>query len=343
MGHKWQYLAQPYPLASSGGIHERERISLIPLRFTAFAFATCTAASLTLTACGSNEELTSSSSATSSSAGATANEPAKATITVEADPALVAKVPEAVKSKGTLVSGTDSSYAPNEYLDSDGKTIVGLNVDLMNAAAQKLGLKVDYQAATFDSIIIGVKSDKYDIGVSSFTINADRMKEVNMVSYFSSGTQWATAKDNPKNVNPSMPCGLNIAVQTGTTQQEDDLPAKVKACEEAGTPLTVLPYDRQDQATAALVSGKADAMLADSPITAYAVKQAGDKIETVGDIYDAAPYGILVPKDDAELAEAIRAAFESLKTDGTYEQILDNWGSVQGAVTTFEVNPSVDG
>src|SRR5207253_508501 len=98
------------------------------------------------------------------------------------DQALAAKVPAAVKSAGKIVVGTDSSYAPSEFLDSDGKTVIGFDVDLFNAVAAKFGLKTEWQSAKFDDIIPGVGSAKYNIGVSSFTVNADREKQATMVS-----------------------------------------------------------------------------------------------------------------------------------------------------------------
>src|SRR5829696_9680658 len=76
------------------------------------------------------------------------------------DEALAAKVPDAIKSDGKIVIGTDSSYPPNEFLDTDGKTVVGWDVDLFNAVAAKLGLKAEYQSAVFDAIIPGVQSGK---------------------------------------------------------------------------------------------------------------------------------------------------------------------------------------
>src|SRR3954453_9544524 len=83
-----------------------------------------------------------------------------------ADRSLSDKVPADIKTAGKLVIGTDSTYAPNEFLDSDGKTVIGFDVDLFNAVAQKLGLKTEWQSATFDSIIPGVKTKKYAVGVS---------------------------------------------------------------------------------------------------------------------------------------------------------------------------------
>ena len=119
-----------------------------------------------------------------------------------------------------------------------------------------------------------------------------------MVSYFNAGTQWATAPGNPKKVDPDEACGLKVAVQKGTVQEEEDLPAKVKECQAAGKPLDdAAVYTGQDQATAAVATGKADAMLADSPVVAYAVKQSeAASSRQPASIYDAAPYGYVVPR-----------------------------------------------
>ncbi len=224
------------------------------------ALAVATSA-LALTSCGSDSLSEGSGSTSSTSAVATSGP----------DEALVATLPEKIASAGTIVVGTDASYAPSEFLAADGETVEGFDVDLFNAVAAKFGVTVEWQPAKFDSIIAGVQGGKYDMGVSSFTINDDRKQVVNMVSYFNAGTQWAAAAGNPKNVDPEAPCGLNVAVQQGTVQQEEDLPPKVKACEGEGKPINILVYEGQDEATAAVATGKADAMLADSPVVAYAV------------------------------------------------------------------------
>ncbi len=257
------------------------------------------------------------------------------------DKEAAALVPQEIKDKGTLTVGTDASYAPSEFLGGDGKSIEGFDVDLFTAVAKKLDLKVEYANAKFDSIITGVQGGKYDVGVSSFTVNADRMKQANMVSYFNAGTQWATAKGNPKSVDPDKPCGLTVAVQQGTVQQEEDLPPKIAACKKEGKPTKVLVYEGQDEVTANVVSGKADAMLADSPVVAYAVEQSKGKLDAAGDIYDAAPYGYVIPKDQTKLADAIVAALKSLEADGDYEKALKGWGVEAGAIKDFAVNPAV--
>ncbi|HTE69575.1 MAG TPA: ABC transporter substrate-binding protein [Actinomycetes bacterium] len=256
------------------------------------------------------------------------------------DEALAAKVPAEIKSDGKILIGTDPTYAPNEFLDTDGKTVIGFDVDLFDAVAAKLGLKTEWQSATFDAIIPGVQSGKYEMGISSFTINDERKQQVNMVSYFSAGTQWGTKKGNPTGVQPDDACGKKVAVQTNTVQDTEDLPKRDQACKSAGKPaITVDRYQRQDQATASVVSGKDDAMLADSPVLAYAVKQTNGQLELLGDIYDAAPYGYVIEKDQTEFAQAVADAVKALVTDGTYKTILDKWGVQAGAIDNPAVNP----
>ena len=253
-----------------------------------------------------------------------------------ADDSLSAKVPADIKSAGKLIIGTDSSYAPSEFLDADGKTVIGFDVDLFNQVAQKLGLTTEWQSATFDSIIPGVSSGKYNVGVSSFTINKDREKEATMVSYFSAGTQWAAKTGST--ITPDTACGKKIAVQTGTVQV-DDITAKNKKC--GASKITVDQYQKQSDATNAVVTGKDDAMLADSPVSAYAVKQTNGQLALIGEIYDSAPYGYVVGKDKTDLADALNSALQALIADGTYKSVLDKWGVSAGAITAPAVNPSV--
>ena len=282
---------------------------------------------LLLSACGSNSL---------STPGATGTTPA-AVQTKEAN--LADKLPAKIKAAGKIVVGTDATYAPNEFLAADGKTVQGMDVDLFNAVAQKFGVKVDWVPANFDSIILGVDSGKYDIGVSSFTINPDRKKKVNMVSYFNAGTQWAVPKGNPKKVDPDNACGLSVGVQKGTVQI-DDISARSKKCTAAGKKaIAQIVEQAQSKVTADVVSGKADAMLADSPVGLYAIQQTSGQLEAVGKTYDAAPYGYVLPTSETAFAQAIADALKALDASGDYKKALSAWGNDSGAITTFAVNP----
>ncbi|WP_159940698.1 MULTISPECIES: ABC transporter substrate-binding protein [unclassified Nocardiopsis] len=261
---------------------------------------------------------------------------------VEADEELAALVPDDIAEAGSVKVGVEASYPPGEFLDEDGETVLGFNVDLLNAALAKLGLEGEWEPTAFDSIIIGVDTGTYDLGSSSFTVTEERMEQVNMVSYFSSGTQWFTKAGNPENVDPDNACGLRVAVQADTTHDED-IEARSAACEEAGEePITIQKFENQPLATETVVSGVNDASLADMPTAAYALEQTGEGVlEFVGEQYDAAPYGILTHKENEELAEAVAAAFNALMEDGTYDEILQEWGVDAGSLESAEVNPSL--
>ncbi|GAA2646556.1 ABC transporter substrate-binding protein [Paractinoplanes durhamensis] len=286
------------------------------------------AAALTLSAaaCGSESADTPAGSASVPSASA--------------DTSLADKVPADIKAGGKLIIGTDSTYAPNEYLDADGKTVIGFDVDLFNAVAGKLGLTTEWQSAVFDNIIPGVASKKYNVGVSSFSVTAKRLQEATMVSYFTAGTQWATKSG--ATISADDACGKKIAVQTGTVQA-DDIAARSKKCTDGGkAKITIDSYQAQSDATNAVVTGKDDAMLADSPICAYAVKQTNGQLALAGDIYDSAPYGYVLPKDQADtMGAAIEGALKALIADGTYKTVLAKWGVDAGGITDPAVNPAV--
>ncbi|GAA3980680.1 ABC transporter substrate-binding protein [Actinomadura viridis] len=281
---------------------------------------------LALSACGEKEDDTPGAGAKITPAGG-------------ADARLAGMVPADVKADGKIVIGVDAAYAPNEFLDTDGKTVVGWDRELFDAVAAKLGLKTEWVSSKFDDILPGVQSGKYEGGVSSFTINDERKKQVLMVSYFNAGSQWATKKGNPVGVQPDNACGKKVAVQKATVHVED-LEKRSKACTDAGKPaISINQYQAQDQATAALVSGKEDASVADSPIIAYAVKQTNGQLDLLGDIYDAAPYGFLFKKEQTQLAQAVQEATKALMTDGTYKKILEKWNVQAGAVNDSAVNP----
>jgi polar amino acid transport system substrate-binding protein len=303
-----------------------------PIRRTALVAVALTGATVALTGCGGSS---------SDTAGGGASSSASPLPSVAADDALAARVPDSIASDGAIAVGTDTTYAPSEFIAEDGTTIVGFDVDLFTLVAAKLGLKAEFTTAPFDSIIAGVGSGKYEAGVSSFTINPERLDQVNMVSYFNAGTQWSTKKGNPEDVDPENACGLAIAVQKATVQV-DDITARSQACTDAGKPaITIDQYEAQSDATAAVVSGKDVAGLADLPVMVYAVQQTNGQLELLGDAYGDAPYGYVVPKDQADFAQVIADAVKSLIDDGSYQKVLEKWGVQDGAITDPLVNPTV--
>ena len=244
-------------------------------------------------------------------------------------------------SKGTLTVAADASYAPNEFIGPDGKTVIGMNADLAKALAEKLGLKARVVNATFDGILPGLTSGKYDLGMSSFTDTKEREETVDFVTYFSAGTSFFVKSDGPAVEALDDLCGEKVAVEKGTTQA-DDAEAQKKKCTSAGKKtVTVLVYPDQNGANLALSSGRADVGMADSPVAAYQVKQSDGAFKLSGDSYGTAPYGIAIPKDN-DMAEPLLGAVKAVMADGTYEKILAKWGVASGAIDDPVINGAID-
>ena len=248
-------------------------------------------------------------------------------------------VPEDIKASGELVIGVNIPYAPNEFKDESGD-IVGFDVDLMNAIAATLGLKPDYREADFAKIIPSIQGGTFNVGMSSFTDTREREQTVDFVTYFSAGTLWAQRPGSP--VDPDNACGKKVAVQATTKQETTELPAKDKACRQAGKPgITIVPFDGQDAATNAVVLGQVDAMSADSPVTAYAIKRSNGKLEAAGAIFGAEPYGWPVAKG-SPLAAALQKALEHLIETGDYKTIASNWGLENGMIDRPVINGAIN-
>lgn len=251
---------------------------------------------------------------------------------------IAALVPQKIRDSGKLVIGASIDYAPAEFRADDLQTAIGYDVDLGKALGRVMGLDTEVSAAEFASILPGIGT-KYDVGISSFTITPDRLASYTMISYVSVGSSYAVKTGNEVGFDPDDVCGSTIGVQTGTFQEEE-LKAFSTQCTDGGKDaVDILQFGSQSDVTTNVVGGKADAMYADSTVSSYAAALTAGQLEVIGGVRDAAPQGIVLPKDDAELTAAIQQAVQHLMDDGTWGKILDSWGTKDSALTTAEVNP----
>jgi polar amino acid transport system substrate-binding protein len=288
--------------------------------------------------CGSSSSSSSSSGSGSSSSSAGTSSAAASSSSAAADPAVAAKVPAAIKSKGTLTVAADATYAPNEFIGPDGKTVIGMDADLVKALGAVMGLKVKVVNATFDSIIPGLAAGKYDLGASSFTDTKMREKQVDFVDYFTAGESFYTkAQGGTAITSLASLCGHTVAVETGTTE-ETDATAQGLKCKKAGKPaVTVLHFADQNGANLALSGGRAQLGFVDSPVAAYQVKKSNGQFKAVGSSFANAPYGLAIPKTSG-LTKPVLAALEVLMKNGQYKSILAKWGVQAGAISKPAIN-----
>jgi polar amino acid transport system substrate-binding protein len=286
---------------------------------------------LALAGCGSSSSSTTSSAP--SSTGSVSSSPANASI--------AAQVPAAIKSKGTLNVGSEAQYAPNEFLASDGHTVIGMDPDLVTALAETMGLKAKFNDAQFEAIIPGIQAGRYELGASSFTDTKEREKKVDFVTYYNAGISfYAKSSTNPGVESLKDLCGKTTAVQKGTVEQEE-AEKQSKACTKEGRKaVSVLSFPGQNAVTLAIASGRAGLGLADSPIVAYQIKQNKGQFKLVGKTYAFAAYGLAVPKNSG-LAQPLLAALKELIANGKYKAILERWGIQEGAISSPKINGAV--
>jgi polar amino acid transport system substrate-binding protein len=247
--------------------------------------------------------------------------------------------PTSVPSKkGTLVVGTDASYPPIEFMAADGKTVEGMDADLAKALGAELGMNVRIEHAPFDSILPGLSTKKFDVGMSGFTDTKEREETFDFVTYFSAGTSFLVNGAGGPAINTLDDlCGHSVALSKGTTQV-DDATAQNTKCAAAGKPaIKIMTFPDQPGANLAVTSGRAEVGMADSPGAAYQAKLSGGKLKVVGQPYGTAPYGIALPKG-SPLVEPMQAAMKALMADVTYRRILAKYGIEAGAIAQPLVN-----
>ena len=299
-------------------------------------FAISAAMIVSLGACGTSEKSDSTASGDSESSSNTTGYDVSG---VTKDDDIAAMLPESVTKDGKLTVGMDTSYAPAEFLAEDGKTPIGFDVDIAKALANMFGLEAVPQTSNFDSIIPSIGT-KYDIGISSFTITPERMEAVDFVSMFKAGSTWVVKKGNPNKVDTSDLCGLKIAVQTGTTQEEE-VNAAAKQCKADGkSEVQILSNKLQTDVTTNVATGKADVFYADSPVAGYAIAQTEDTLEALGEDVGVTKEAVAIKKGDSDTAKAVQAALQKLMDDGTYMKVLKHWGVENGSIDKAEINPT---
>ncbi|MDQ1048533.1 ABC transporter substrate-binding protein [Streptomyces sp. V4I2] len=263
---------------------------------------------------------------------------------------LADKLPKEIRDAGVIKVGSDIAYAPVEFKDSSGKT-VGIDPDLAAAMGKQLGVTFEFENGTFDTLITGLRSDRYDIAMSAMTDTKDRQEGVDsdtgkkvgegvdFVDYFTAGVSIYTKKGDDQGIKSwSDLCGKKIVVQRGTVS-EDLAKAEAKKCT-GGKTISIEAFDNDQQAQTRLRAGGADAGSSDFPVAAYAVKTSGggNDFQLVGEQVEAAPYGIAVAKNDTQLRDALKAALDAIIANGEYDKIITKWGVADGAVKEATIN-----
>ncbi len=221
---------------------------------------------------------------------------------------------EPKEEKKVLVMATNAEFPPYEYYDGD--KIVGIDAEVAQLIADKLGMELKIEDVAFDSIIPGVQAGKYDMGMAGMTVTEDRLKDVNFSDSYATGVQVVIVKDGGTIASLDDVAGKKIGVQTNTT---GDIYASGDFGEE-----NVVKYENGALAVEALKSGKVDCVIIDNePAKAYVAANEGLKIlETE---YVEEDYAICFAKENTELQEKVNAALKELIADGSVKNVVDKY------------------
>ncbi|WP_433796417.1 transporter substrate-binding domain-containing protein [Actinoplanes sp. CA-252034] len=240
-----------------------------------------------------------------------------------------AALPEEIRKAGALVAGTDPTFEPMTF--KNGTDYDGLDIDIAEAIAAKLGLTIQWKTTSFGELLDQVEKHDIDMSISSMFDRAVRQEKADFVNYLNAGTSIVV----PKGVGDigGMPglCGRRVAAQPETVFIEMAT-AQRSDCGRKG--LTVVPSNKP---SADVSEGRADAALNDFPIAALDVEKM-QNLELSGPQIEAIPYGIGIAKDRKELTSAVQTALYSLIDDGGYDALLAKWKVKEGALRTGAIN-----
>ena len=267
-------------------------------------------AALALVGCSSGNSASSSSAAASSDAASTGSASAEAA-TVE------------LITPGTLTILTSPDYPPFESLDGD--EYVGLDIEIAKAVAEKLGYTPEFKTLQFDGIIPAVAAGgQGDIGISGFTVDPDRAKEIDFTATYYIDDQAVAVMNDSEITEANADEMLNaegtiIAVQSGTTGEayvQENFPNA-----------TVQPYGNSTDAFAAMQSGQANAVCTNLAVVESMIQTAYQDAHIVKTVATGEEYAIVVSQDNPALTEAINKALAELQADGTIERLVQQYMS----------------
>ena len=304
-----------------------------------------------LAACSGAAEASSSAAATAPAAAAAAaagvnTSPEQNRVTVTKDDKAAALLPKAIRDRGTITAanaGAGGGTPPLVFTADDDKTVIGVEVDLAHLFADKLGLKVETPATTWENVFLGIDSGRYDVALSNVTVTEERKEKYDFATYRKDDLAFEAPKGGTWKVDSGKDiAGKTIAVGSGTNQEKilvDWNEANIKA----GLPAATIKYfQSQTDYYLALSSHRIDAYFGPNPSVAYHVATGG-QTEAIGHFSGAGDtlQGLIavLTKKGSGLAAPYAAAINSAIADGSYAKVLQRWNLGTEGLEKSEVNP----
>lgn len=253
---------------------------------------------------------------------------------------LYAQLPKKIKEAGKIVNAGDLTFAPFEWLEADGKTVKGIDVDIAKAISEQIGVPFDWQDVKTEAALSGIQSKRYDTLLSSMTYTDKRAETYDYVTYLKAASGFLTSPKRVGEFNSANDlCGKKIAGTRGTIQITQVEAVSEQCVADGNTAIDILTLDSDQAGILQIRQGGVDASVILGAVGSYAVSQSEGAIElvpglTIGD----SVYGIMLNKEDSELREVLQTAMTTIIKSGTYAEILKEWGVSNLALTKSLIN-----
>ena len=226
---------------------------------------------------------------------------------------------DSIKKEGKIKVAIDVTYPPMETTDAKGNPD-GFDVDLAKEFARRLGVQVEFVVMSWDGIIAGLMSKRYDMICSAMNITPERLRQLDIIEYMQVSQVFVTPADKPVAKEADL-VGKTVAVQVDTTSASYVEKAKKNGLAISG----IKGFKMATDALAALRAKQADVIVIDEPVGYYFVKQDPKRVVVSGRAMAPEPIGVAVRKDSKDLTAALTQMVADMRRDGTMKRLHLKW------------------
>jgi polar amino acid transport system substrate-binding protein len=252
--------------------------------------------------------------------------------------AQAAELPDSIKQAGTLRLTVNSTYAPMEYRNPETNQLVGLDIDLANEIAKRLGVKIVWSETPFAELIPSLQTRRADFIISGISDRISRREVADFVDYLTTGPQFFVLTGHAAKTVGDL-CGMKVGTTRSTSFPVEIEKWSKQNCEANGKPaVQYVPGENSIDVRNQLKQGRIDAAVQGSETLPYAQQQESGKYRTLGEPFSVGYQGIMFRKDDAVLREVVTQHLAAMIADGSYKAILDKYGLGAHAVSQPMLN-----
>lgn len=267
--------------------------------------------------------------------------PLAATAEQDLNPELAARLPEAIREAGKMVAVNNGSFPPYEFVE--GKNLTGATADLSHEIGQILGVEIEHASvAGLPALLSGIAADRYQFAMGPVGDFPSRRDNADFVNWVQEYVVFAVQAGNPTGIeNLDTICGKRIAVMAGGSAERVIMTRSEKCVADGEQAADIQSYADQPTSILSVRSDRADAFFSSQAPLTYFVQQSDGALELAGvglsNGYPNLYQGAVVPKD-SPLGPVLLEAFEILKENGTYDEIMTKWGLQDNRIDSLGMN-----